>query len=125
MKKLVLVFFFLSSFLTVAQDAYTKEIMKYFKENGSKIDIEFIVKNGIQKFSTSYPYEVIYVNFSINIDFHDGKHTPYLYSSSGETFFQIQALDVNLEDVEKLYLKAIEASIHKCFTKIQELIEKG
>lgn len=36
MKKLVLVFFFLSSFLTVAQDAYTKEIMKYRYEQNLK-----------------------------------------------------------------------------------------
>lgn len=36
MKKLVLVLFFLSSFLTVAQDAYTKEIMKYRYEQNLK-----------------------------------------------------------------------------------------
>ena len=108
--------------LSENHEAFIKEeAVKYFANSGTDVKVNVIIKEAIQRFSTSFTQEVEYVNVSLMINIYDGVHKPFLYSSSGEVFYQINTLDASHEDFEQLYLKAFEACINKLFEKINEL----
>lgn len=94
------------------------EVQKYFVGGAKDVIVNVNISQGSQAFAASLLNEKEAVEFEVSIDLLDAGSQQLLVSGVGNATYQIKSWDASQGYINKLFEKAIRASIYKCMEKI-------
>ena len=101
----------------------TEEMTVYLETSDKEARVEVEVLEGVKKFEGATFGRTEYVKVKLGVTLYDDVHSPFYLKSSGEAMYEIQSLKASNEFIEKLYQKALKASLYKCFEGIRNSME--
>jgi hypothetical protein len=111
--------------LTSAQEAVIKdEIAHYAKGSGPEVKVKATIKEGTKQYSMGFFNSRECAKAAMTVELLDSVHTPYLFSTTGEAYYEVKSTKADTLFLEKLYRKALKTCVYKAFESIQEFLEK-
>lgn len=99
------------------------EIANYVTSSGTEVKAVVEIEQGEKKFEAARVTEVEQVKVKLSITLYDNSDAVYFAKSNGEAMYELKSLDASDEYIEKLYGKALKASVYKCFEGIREYLK--
>lgn len=100
------------------------EIGKYVTSSGTEVKAVVEIFGGEKKFEAARFSEVERVKVKLGITLYDSSDAVYFAKSNGEAMYELKSLDASEEYIEKLYCKALKASVYKCFEGIRNYLKE-
>ena len=114
-----------SPLLTASQKSMIRdEVKKYFVNGKDKYSIKIEIYEGKKIFDAKLFTEEESVKFSTKIVLTDIANSSREISGSGEVWMKVGSLDASRTFMNEFYLRAIKASINKCFKEIALIVNR-
>ncbi len=99
----------------------TKEIGHFTSDSGIPVRVAVSLVYGIKKFEGAAFLEKEFVKTALKVEIFDGKHEPFLLSTTGEANLEVKSLSASNDYLEKLYKKCIRMSLLKALESLNTL----
>jgi len=100
------------------------ELGNYVTASGTEVKAVVEILKGEKKFMAARVSEVERVKTKLSVTLYDTSDAIYFAKGNGEAMFELTSLDASDEYIEKLYCKALKASVYKCFEGIREYLKQ-
>lgn len=100
------------------------EIAHYVTASGTEVKVVIEILKGVKKFEAARVSETERVTTKLGVTLYDNSDAAYFAKSGGEAMFELKSLDASDEFIEKLYCKALKASVYKCFEGIRDYLKQ-
>jgi predicted transcriptional regulator len=100
------------------------EIRQYVKGDGRQAKVRATLKEGLKQYTLGFFNAREYAKTAVCIELFNDTTQPYLFSTTGEAYYEVKSPFTDTVYLETLYRKALKTSVYKAFESIRDYLAK-
>jgi hypothetical protein len=100
------------------------EIRQYVKGDGRQAKVKATLKEGWKQYTLGFFNAREFAKTAVCIELLNDTTQPYLFSTTGEAYYEVKSPIADTAYLETLYRKALKTSVYKAFESIRDYLAK-
>ncbi|MBN2037736.1 MAG: hypothetical protein JW768_13425 [Chitinispirillaceae bacterium] len=100
------------------------EIRKYATGEGTGALVRATINQGVKQYSMGFFNAREYAAATVTIELLQSETEPYLFKTSGESYYEVKSTRADTLFLETIYRKALQTCVYKAFESVASFLEK-